>query len=84
MRSSTARAWGSSALPQLYGPAGAVKKPYVEFGFEVGDLETEGRLRDMQLTRGPCEAQLLSQRGEIAQLFEVHVDIIYPYSVWIN
>jgi hypothetical protein len=43
-----------------------------DFLLELTNMPTQGRLRDMQSLRSPCEVQLLGDGDEGAQMAEVH------------
>ena len=56
----------------MHAPAGAHEQLGAQFLFQLGDLQTQRRLRDMQALRGACEAQLFRQGDEVTQMAQFH------------
>jgi hypothetical protein len=52
----------------LYVPLGPVKKLYPKFFFQILDLLTQGRLRDVELFCGPPEMELLGHCNEVFEM----------------
>ncbi|MNV91154.1 hypothetical protein D3C71_1856200 [compost metagenome] len=63
---------GLACQRELHAPAGAHEQLCAQFGLQLGDLQAQRRLRDMQALRGAREAQLFGQGNEVTQVPQFH------------
>ncbi len=50
----------------------ALEQLHPELGLEPADLLAQRRLGDVQALRGPTEVELVGNRGEVAQMAQLH------------
>jgi hypothetical protein len=62
----------STGISQLDVACGPVEEGRLQFGLETPNLLAQGRLRYMELRRGPPEVELIGDREEIPQMTQLH------------
>jgi hypothetical protein len=54
-----------------------LEKHHANFLFEIMHLPADPRLGDIQLPRGGCKTAMLSNRAEISEVTQLHMEAAY-------